>query len=99
MSTEAWERGVDAYDSRLARERAQLERLQQAARDGRGLSQSRQLDLIEAAADGRSAPDAARAEDNQRHVRETLAARDPEYARKVNRAAREASPRAGRKSR
>lgn len=40
-----------------------------------------------------------RAEDNQRHVRETLAARQPEYARTVERAAREVSPRAGRRSR
>lgn len=36
------------------------------------------------------------AEANQRHVRETLAARQPEFARTVDCAAREASPRTRR---
>jgi hypothetical protein len=40
-----------------------------------------------------------RAEANQRHVREALAARQPETARKLERAARAVSPRAGRESR
>lgn len=54
-TTEAWERGPDAYNSALPREREQLERLQRAVRAGRGMSQARQLDLIEAAARSRRA--------------------------------------------
>lgn len=99
LSSRAWQRGKTPLPDRIARRFSNLpvyrNRINRAT--GRPHRYDKQIGALRdrtlARFKARNDAQAARAEHNQRFVRETLTRRDPQYAQTVERAARELSGR------